>query len=35
MEYRDIVRNEIEVQLAAYWVEEERIKNSAEKAITV
>ena len=26
MEYRDIVRNEIEGQLAAYWVEEERLK---------
>ena len=26
MEYRDIVRNEIEVQLAAYCVEEERLK---------
>jgi len=26
MEYRDIVRNEIEVQLAAYWKEEEQLK---------
>jgi hypothetical protein len=26
MEYRDIVRNEIEGQLAVYWVEEERLK---------
>ncbi len=28
MEYRDIVRNEIEGQLATYWAEEERLKLS-------
>jgi len=26
MEYRDIVRREIEAQLATYWQEEERLK---------
>jgi hypothetical protein len=32
MEYRDIVRREIESQLAAYWKEEERIQKSEQKS---
>jgi hypothetical protein len=32
MEYRDIVRREIESQLVAYWKEEERIQKSEQKS---
>jgi hypothetical protein len=36
MEYRDIVRKEIEGQLATFWTEEERLKtlqNTSEKEL--